>query len=85
MPSPWATWADRDEDSGLPTVQLTSKRVDDVGEIRGATDHRHVPGVEIDDLYLSEVPDHLVLNLEADAGITQETYVRARNGLSQSR
>jgi hypothetical protein len=72
-------------DPGFPTGPLTSKRVENVGEVRWTTDHRHVPGVEIDDLCLSEVPDHLVLNLEADAGIAQETYVRARNGLSKSR
>jgi hypothetical protein len=70
---------------GSRQAPLTSKSVDDVGEVRGTTDHRHVPRIEIDDLCLSEVPDHLVLNLEANAGITQETYVRARNGLSQSR
>src|ERR1700722_12577444 len=82
----WMTWANRQwTDPGFPNGPLTSKRVDDVGEVRRTTDHRHVPGIEIDDVCLSEVPDHLVLNLEADAGITQETYVRARNGLSQSR
>jgi|HubBroStandDraft_4_1064222.scaffolds.fasta_scaffold20436_4 hypothetical protein len=82
----WMTWANRQwTDPSFPNGPLTSKRVDDVGEVRRTTDHCHVPGVEIDDLCLSEVPDHLVLNLEAKAGITQEAYVRARNGLSQSR
>lgn len=64
-------WANRQlTDPGFPAGPLTSKRVDDVGEVRGTTDHRHVPGIEIDDLCLSEAPDHLVLNLEANAGIT---------------
>src|SRR5450631_3375407 len=47
------------------------------------TDHCHMSGIKVDHLDVTEVLDHLVLSIQAQAGIEGQPDVGARNGLSQ--